>query len=97
MKRELRIATLFGILAAALTLGAGGEKAQEIEYAETPAAPKRPGAAAAASKSTGCVSCHTKTDRKTMHINPGRHVEIPAHERDSWMAFWKRHLEPAAG
>lgn len=29
---------------------------------------------------------------KTMHINPGRHVEIPAHERDSWMAFWKRHL-----
>lgn len=32
---------------------------------------------------------------KTMHINPGRHVEIPAHERDSWLAFWKRHLEPA--
>lgn len=34
---------------------------------------------------------------KTMHVNPGRHVEIPAHERDSWLAFWKRHLEPAAG
>ena len=29
---------------------------------------------------------------KTMHINPGRHVEIPTHERDSWLAFWKRHL-----
>lgn len=34
---------------------------------------------------------------KTMHINPGRHVEIPAFERDSWMAFWRRHLEPSAG
>ncbi|HQT52720.1 MAG TPA: hypothetical protein PKX06_04465 [Phenylobacterium sp.] len=29
---------------------------------------------------------------KTMHINPGRHVEIPAHERDGWLAFWERHL-----
>lgn len=32
---------------------------------------------------------------KTMHINPGRHVEIPAHERDSWPAFWRRHLGAA--
>ena len=32
------------------------------------------------------------SSEKTMHINPGRHVEIPAHERDSWLAFWKRHL-----
>jgi pimeloyl-ACP methyl ester carboxylesterase len=30
---------------------------------------------------------------KTMHINPGRHVEIPAHERDAWTGFWKRHLD----
>jgi dienelactone hydrolase len=30
---------------------------------------------------------------KTMHVNPGGHVGIPAHERDDWMAFWKRHLE----
>lgn len=32
---------------------------------------------------------------KTMHINPGGHVGIPAHERDSWLAFWKRHLGDA--
>jgi dienelactone hydrolase len=29
---------------------------------------------------------------KTMHINPGRHVGIPAHERDAWMGFWRRHM-----
>ena len=29
---------------------------------------------------------------KTMHINPGRHTGIPAHERESWMPFWRRHL-----
>ncbi|WP_421931148.1 dienelactone hydrolase family protein [Phenylobacterium sp.] len=33
------------------------------------------------------------SSEKTMHINPGRHVEIPAHEREAWLAFWKRHLE----
>lgn len=32
---------------------------------------------------------------KTMHINPGGHVGIPSHERDSWLAFWKRHLGEA--
>lgn len=30
---------------------------------------------------------------KTMHVNPGGHVGIPAHERDAWLAFWRRHLE----
>lgn len=29
---------------------------------------------------------------KTMHINPGGHVGIPAHEREAWLAFWRRHL-----
>lgn len=29
---------------------------------------------------------------KTMHVNPGGHVGIPARERESWLAFWKRHL-----
>ncbi len=32
---------------------------------------------------------------KTMHINPGGHVGIPAHERDAWLAFWRRHLGDA--
>ncbi|MDF2902222.1 MAG: hypothetical protein K0Q62_2281 [Phenylobacterium sp.] len=31
--------------------------------------------------------------QKTMHVNPGGHVEIPAHERDGWLVFWRRHLE----
>jgi dienelactone hydrolase len=30
---------------------------------------------------------------KTMHINPGRHIEIPAHEREGFELFWARHLE----
>ena len=30
---------------------------------------------------------------KTMHINPGGHVGVPAHEREAWLAFWRRHLE----
>ncbi|MFN3514908.1 MAG: hypothetical protein ACK41C_17815 [Phenylobacterium sp.] len=33
---------------------------------------------------------------KTMHVNPGGHLAIPAHERDAWLAFWRRHLEPQA-
>lgn len=32
---------------------------------------------------------------KTMHINPGGHVGIPAFERDGWLAFWRRHLGQA--
>lgn len=30
--------------------------------------------------------------QKTMHVNPGGHVDIPAHEREAWLAFWRRHL-----
>jgi len=29
---------------------------------------------------------------KTMHVNPGRHVEIPTFERDASAAFFARHL-----
>jgi hypothetical protein len=29
---------------------------------------------------------------KTMHINPGRHVQVPKFERDSSEAFFRRHL-----
>lgn len=32
------------------------------------------------------------SSQKTMHINPGRHVEIPLHEREAWAAFWRRHM-----
>ena len=29
---------------------------------------------------------------KSMHINPGGHVEIPQRERESWQVFYVRHL-----
>jgi dienelactone hydrolase len=29
---------------------------------------------------------------KSLHINPGKHVDIPAYERDSWQRFYQRHL-----
>lgn len=32
---------------------------------------------------------------KTMHINPGRHVEVPRFERDASVAFFRRHLHAA--
>ena len=90
MKRELKMAGLLATLALTALLGAGGEKPQEIEYTETPPAPVRQSSANVATKSAGCVSCHTHTDRKTMHINPAvqlgctdchggnAHVERPA-------------------
>lgn len=32
------------------------------------------------------------TEEKTMHVNPGRHVEVPLFERDAYEAFFERHL-----
>jgi dienelactone hydrolase len=29
---------------------------------------------------------------KTLHANPGKHVDIPARERESWHRFFERHL-----
>jgi cephalosporin-C deacetylase-like acetyl esterase len=29
---------------------------------------------------------------KTMHINPGGHLDIPEFENESWLAFYRRHL-----
>jgi hypothetical protein len=33
--------------------------------------------------------------RKTMHANPGRHVEVPLFERDAAEAFFAEHLGEA--
>jgi hypothetical protein len=52
------------------TLAAEGEKPVERVYAATPPAPPDQTAAQADAKSTGCVSCHTATDNKSMHANP---------------------------
>jgi dienelactone hydrolase len=32
------------------------------------------------------------SDEKTMHVNPGGHIEMPAHERDAVEAFYSRHI-----
>jgi hypothetical protein len=29
---------------------------------------------------------------KTMHVNPGGHIQMPAHERDAVEAFYARHI-----
>jgi dienelactone hydrolase len=29
---------------------------------------------------------------KSLHVNPGKHVEVPAYERASWERFYQRHL-----
>ena len=35
------------------------------------------------------------TKEKTMHINPGGHMEIPTFESDAWLSFFQRHLAQA--
>jgi dienelactone hydrolase len=32
------------------------------------------------------------TREKSLHLNPGKHVEVPEYERDSWQRFYQRHL-----
>jgi dienelactone hydrolase len=34
------------------------------------------------------------SDEKTMHVNPGGHIQMPAHERDAVEAFFRRHIPP---
>jgi hypothetical protein len=46
------------------------EKPQDITYAFTPPAPSAQTQAEADAKSAGCMSCHTESDNKTMHITP---------------------------
>ena len=50
---------------------ATGEEARDIEYVTQPPAPYQQTEAAMERKSAGCVSCHSETDEKTMHANPG--------------------------
>jgi dienelactone hydrolase len=35
------------------------------------------------------------SDDKTMHVNPGGHIQMPFHERDSVEAFFARHIRTA--
>lgn len=36
------------------------------------------------------------SNEKTMHINPGGHMDIPNFEGDAWEGFYLRHMEPAS-
>ncbi len=53
-----------------LTSAAGGEVPVDVSYPFYPPAPKSQTQTEADSKSIGCMSCHTSTDRHTMHSNP---------------------------
>ncbi|MCH2191226.1 MAG: hypothetical protein MK188_09905 [Gammaproteobacteria bacterium] len=52
-------------------VAAGGETPLKISYPFYPPAPKSQTQTEADTKSKGCMSCHTSTDRHTMHSNPG--------------------------
>ena len=59
------VALLLGGLATA----AEGEKPVKRKYVMAPPAPATQTAAQMDAKSEGCVSCHTESDTKTMHVN----------------------------
>ena len=71
MRREFLLVALFSAALAGPALGSGGHEAREIDYPVYPAAPHRQSEAEAQTKSAGCMTCHTQTDQKTMHVNPG--------------------------
>jgi hypothetical protein len=63
------LAVLVLILAAPVAALAGHEEAVERSYVTAPPAPAFQTWDQADAKSQGCVSCHTKSDRKTMHAS----------------------------
>jgi hypothetical protein len=67
-------AMAFAVLMAAFPFAIHAEsnaKPVARTYVATPPAPERQSVMDADKKSRGCVSCHTATDRHTMHANPG--------------------------
>ncbi len=62
---------LLSILFGASSYASSNLKPISRTYTATPAAPARQSVMDADKKSFGCVSCHTTTDRHTMHANPG--------------------------
>ena len=61
----------FGCWFSTTATATGAEHAAAIIYTAQPPAPERQSVMDADRKSTGCVTCHTWTDRHTMHQNPG--------------------------
>ena len=65
------LAAILILLAASLvSLADPAATAANTEAPGAPPAPAQQTAVAAQTKSGGCVSCHTATDRHTMHANP---------------------------
>ena len=50
-------------------LASEGEEAQEVVYAEAKDAPRQQSKKEADEKSKGCLTCHTSTDKMSMHDN----------------------------
>lgn len=71
--RKLIVCVVCFLLSAAVfqVLASGGaSEPVERDYEMAPPAPASQTAAEVAAKSDGCMSCHTETDRKTMHQSP---------------------------
>jgi hypothetical protein len=68
-----RISLALAVLACALVVQAdsGAEKPVPRTYVTHPPAPEKQTLAEAEAKSRGCMTCHSATDRHTMHANPG--------------------------
>ena len=58
------------LLAASLAFASSGEAPVARSYAPQPPAPERQAVAQAQTKSEGCMTCHTASDHRTMHVNP---------------------------
>ncbi len=65
----LAASTVYG--PAQQAIASTGPKMVDRQYTMAPPAPKSQTEAQAAAKSDGCMTCHTTTDRHTMHANPG--------------------------
>ncbi|WP_411197612.1 multiheme c-type cytochrome [Sphingomonas sp. C3-2] len=69
--RKLLAAAMLLFIPASVTLAAGGgEKPVQRIYAFTAPAPQSQTPQQAASKSEGCLTCHTASDAPTMHTSP---------------------------
>jgi hypothetical protein len=60
---------LLGCTVAAVSFAGGMERAVARRYVTAPSAPPNQPADAAASKSAGCLTCHTQTDSPSMHVS----------------------------
>ena len=70
MTPRLPLALAAVVLALAVRADSGTERPVARAHVTHPPAPQRQTAAEAHARSAGCMSCHSATDRHTMHQNP---------------------------